>query len=203
MILQDLNRENRLRHVYNAPGHTPALAGGARELRFLHQRKGAICDREGIIQVMRLILTHEQADFDALASLFGASLLDERSIPVLPRRLNRNVRSFITLYGSDFSFIDPRDLPQGKVESVTLVDTQSLVTLKGMGKKTTVRVIDHHPLRSGLPADWQLTIDEVGATTKSASGSSRSRSLWASVEISSSISLASPQAITTRCPLMW
>ncbi|MFN2285524.1 MAG: CBS domain-containing protein, partial [Anaerolineae bacterium] len=110
-------------------------------------------------------MTHEQADFDALASLFGASLLDERSIPVLPRRLNRNVRSFITLYGAEFSFVDPRDLPQGKVESVTLVDTQSLVTLKGMGAKTAVRVIDHHPLRSGLPSDWQLTIDDVGATT--------------------------------------
>jgi tRNA nucleotidyltransferase (CCA-adding enzyme) len=114
---------------------------------------------------MQLILTHEQADFDALASLFGASLLDERSIPVLPRRLNRNVRSFITLYGSDFSFVDPRDLPPGKVESVTLVDTQSLITLKGMGAKTTVRVVDHHPLRSGLPGDWQLTIEDVGATT--------------------------------------
>ena len=114
---------------------------------------------------MRLILTHEQADFDALASLFAASLLDEGSIPVLPRRLNRNVRSFITLYGADFSFVDPRDLPHGKVDSVTLVDTQSLVTLKGMGKKTTVRVIDHHPLRQGLPEDWQVSIDEIGATT--------------------------------------
>ena len=114
---------------------------------------------------MRLILTHEQAGFDALASLFGASLLDERSVPVLPRRINRNVRSFITLYGTDFSFVDPRDLPSGKVESVTLVDTQSLVTLKGMGKKTTVRVVDHHPLRSGLPDNWQVTIDEIGATT--------------------------------------
>ena len=114
---------------------------------------------------MRLILTHEQADFDALASLFGAALLDERSVPVLPRRLNRNVRSFITLYGADFSFVDPRDLPPGKVESVTLVDTQSLVTLKGMGTKTSVRVVDHHPLRPGLPDDWQVTIDEIGATT--------------------------------------
>jgi len=114
---------------------------------------------------MQLILTHEQADFDALASLFGAALLDERSVPVLPRRLNRNVRSFITLYGADFSFVDPRDLPQGKVEGVTLVDTQSLVTLKGMGAKTAVRVVDHHPLRSGLPDDWRVTIDEIGATT--------------------------------------
>ena len=80
---------------------------------------------------MDLILTHEQADFDALASLCAASLLDKRSIPVLPRRINRNVRSFITLYGADFSFVDPRDLPSGKVEHVTLVDTQSMVTLKG------------------------------------------------------------------------
>ncbi|MFZ5822549.1 MAG: CBS domain-containing protein [Chloroflexota bacterium] len=114
---------------------------------------------------MQLILTHEQADFDALASLFGASLLDEASVPVLPRRINRNVRSFLTLYGGDFSFVDPRDLPQGKVEAVTLVDTQSLVTLKGMGAETAVRVLDHHPLRPGLPADWRITIDEVGATT--------------------------------------
>jgi len=114
---------------------------------------------------MNLILTHEQADFDALASLFGASVLDDRAIPVLPRRLNRNVRSFITLYGAEFSFVEPRDLPPGKVEIVTLVDTQSLITLKGMSAKTSIRVVDHHPLRSGLSSDWQLTIEEVGATT--------------------------------------
>src|SRR3972149_5447948 len=114
---------------------------------------------------MHLILTHEQADFDALASLFGASLLDERAVPVLPRRINRNVRSFVTLYGADFSFVDPRDLPQKKVEGVTLVDTQSLVTLKGMGPQTAVRVIDHHSLRPGLPESWLVTIEELGATT--------------------------------------
>ncbi|GAB4503383.1 MAG: CBS domain-containing protein [Anaerolineales bacterium] len=114
---------------------------------------------------MHLILTHEQADFDALASLFGASLLDEAALPVLPRRINRNVRSFLILYGADFPFLDPRDLPQGKVDMVTLVDTQSLVTLKGMSAETAVRVVDHHPLRPGLPATWQVTIDKVGATT--------------------------------------
>ena len=48
---------------------------------------------------VQIILTHEQADFDALASLLGAYLLDELSVPVLPRRLNRNVRAFLTLYG--------------------------------------------------------------------------------------------------------
>ena len=112
---------------------------------------------------MRLILTHEQADFDALASLLGAHLLDESFLPVLPRKMNRNVRAFVTLYGAEFPFIDPRDLPQDSVEVVMLVDTQSLVTIRGMGEKTAIRVIDHHSRRAGLPDDWQVTVTETGA----------------------------------------
>ena len=84
---------------------------------------------------MHLVLTHEQADFDALAALYAAALIDG-ALPVLPRRMNRNVRAFVTLYELEFPFIDPRDLPQGPIESVTLVDTQSLITLKGMGRDT-------------------------------------------------------------------
>ena len=95
---------------------------------------------------MNLVLTHEQADFDALAALFAAALLED-ALPVLPRRMNRNVHAFITLYGLDFPFVDPRDLPQGAIESVTLVDTQSLITLKGFSRQTRVRVFDHHPAR--------------------------------------------------------
>jgi tRNA nucleotidyltransferase (CCA-adding enzyme) len=113
---------------------------------------------------VHIILTHEQADFDALASLLGAHLLEENAVPVLPRRLNRNVRAFITLYGLDLPFVDPRDLPKAKIETVTLVDTQSLVTVKGMGKKTKIYVIDHHPPRPDLPKGWSLTREETGAT---------------------------------------
>lgn len=113
---------------------------------------------------MHIILTHEQADFDALAALFGAYLLNEQALPVLPRRLNRNLRAFLTIYGREFPFVDPRDLPKEKIESALLVDTQSLVTLKGMGKETRIRVLDHHPRRENLPADWDVTLDPVGAT---------------------------------------
>ncbi len=113
---------------------------------------------------MHVILTHEQADFDALASLFAASMLNKQAVPVLPRRLNRNLHAFLTLYGREFPFIDPRDLSGEKIESALLVDTQSLVTLKGMGKKTRIRVVDHHPLRENLPEDWKITIEKVGAT---------------------------------------
>ena len=113
---------------------------------------------------MRLILTHENADFDAIASLFAASLLDERALPVLPRRLNRNVRAFLTLYGGDFSFVDPRDIPREKIHSILLVDTQSLITLKGMGKETKIRVIDHHPRKETLPSEWEISLEEIGAS---------------------------------------
>src|SRR3989337_2429552 len=100
---------------------------------------------------MQIALTHEQADFDALASLLGAHLLDENVFPVLPRRLNRNVRAFLTIYSAELPFVDPRDLPGEPIESITLVDTQSAVSVKGMYEATRMHVIDHHPLREDLP----------------------------------------------------
>jgi len=114
---------------------------------------------------MHIILTHEQADFDALASQLAAYLINDSAIPVLPRRINRNVRAFLALYGVEMPFVDPRDLPDEAVDSVTLVDTQSMVSIKGMGPETVVQVVDHHPRREGLPPEWSVTSVELGATT--------------------------------------
>ncbi|MBN2044283.1 MAG: CBS domain-containing protein [Anaerolineales bacterium] len=113
---------------------------------------------------MKIILTHEQADFDALASLLGAHLLDEQRVPVLPRRMNRNVRAFLTLYGVTLPFVDPQDLPKDKIEEITLVDTQSMVTMKGTVTDPRVMVIDHHEKGRHLPKKWQVNIAEIGAT---------------------------------------
>lgn len=114
---------------------------------------------------MRVILTHEQADFDALASTLGAHLLDEHAIPVLPRRLNRNLRAFVTLYGPELPFVEIKDLPPDPIEAVTLVDTQSLNTLRGMSAETKVHVVDHHQLRDDLPESWTIRTVQVGACT--------------------------------------
>lgn len=116
-------------------------------------------------ETMKIILTHEQADFDAIASLLGAYLLDEACKPVLPRRMNRNVRAFLTLYGMEMPFLDPRDLPGDAISSVTLVDTQSMISVKGMTTDTLVHVIDHHPLREDIPRDWNITVFGTGANT--------------------------------------
>lgn len=114
---------------------------------------------------MRIILTHEQADFDALASLLAGYLLDERALPVLPHRMNRNVRAFVTIYGMELPFIEQRDLPSEPVEAICLVDTQSMITVKGISSDTRIQVIDHHPQREDLPKNWVVTCDQTGATT--------------------------------------
>ena len=129
---------------------------------------------------MNLLLTHEQADFDAVASLLAAHRLNPAARPVLPRRANRNVRAYLTLYGDELPFVEAADLPKEKVQAVTLVDTQSMVTLKGMGPSAAalpVHIVDHHPLDRDLPAAWTATIEEVGATVTLLIGELRERGL--------------------------
>jgi tRNA nucleotidyltransferase (CCA-adding enzyme) len=114
---------------------------------------------------MHLILTHEQADFDALASLLAAHLLHPEALAVLPRRLNRNVHAYLTLYGERFPFEEFQDLPRGHVDRLTLVDTQSSVSIKGVTKTTEVHVIDHHPEDEALNPAWTAHLEDIGATT--------------------------------------
>jgi tRNA nucleotidyltransferase (CCA-adding enzyme) len=109
---------------------------------------------------MDLIMTHDHADFDAVASQLAVHKLAPTARPVLPVRCNRNVRHFIRLYWDELPFLETKDLPREPVQHAYVVDTQHLQTLKGIGKKTTVEVIDHHAARGELPASWRVTIDE-------------------------------------------
>lgn len=114
---------------------------------------------------MEVILTHENADFDAIASLLGAKKLFPAAVPVLPRRVNRNSRAFLALYGAELPFVHPDDLLRKEIERAILVDTQSLTTLKGMSPDLKVDVIDHHKLDRELPANWTFSGEPIGSTT--------------------------------------
>jgi tRNA nucleotidyltransferase (CCA-adding enzyme) len=114
---------------------------------------------------VKLILTHENADFDAVAAQLAAHKLDPSALPVLPRRLNYNVRDFVNLYRSALPHVKVSDLPRQMVEAVTVVDTQSVLTVKGMRPQTPAHIIDHHPLTAELPAHQTFWGDQVGATT--------------------------------------
>jgi len=115
---------------------------------------------------VKLILTHDNADFDAVAAMLAAHKLDPQAVPVLPQRVNRNVTQFLNLYAAALPFISRDDLRRGgAVEHATVVDTQSFSTARGMRADTPIHFIDHHPLTRELDVNQQFSGDTVGAAT--------------------------------------
>jgi tRNA nucleotidyltransferase (CCA-adding enzyme) len=118
-----------------------------------------------------IILTHQNADFDAVASLLAAHKLHPAAIPVLPHQLNRNVAQFITLYKNGLPLVAWTDFRADTLERIILVDTarlpdmDSLPGLKTFDPKTPTLIVDHHARPSDLPPHITFTGEEIGATT--------------------------------------
>lgn len=113
---------------------------------------------------MILILTHENSDFDAVASQWAAHRLHPEATPLLARRVNRNVHQYLTLYWASFNYMAAEDWERRRVDKVFLVDTQALPSLRGLKAGTPVQVIDHHTIQEQRP-DWEYYIEPVGAAT--------------------------------------
>ncbi len=114
---------------------------------------------------LTVILTHEHADFDALASMLAAWRLNPQAVPVLPRQLNRNVREFLTLYRSALPFVVAADAPPQRIIHALVVDAQSYAPVRRMSSQTTGEIIDHHEPQTTLQPGWTFSGDKVGATT--------------------------------------
>jgi tRNA nucleotidyltransferase (CCA-adding enzyme) len=112
-----------------------------------------------------VILTHDNTDFDALAGQLAASKLHPEATAVVPARLNRNVREFLSLYADALPFVSSRELPRRMVSLAILVDTQSVSPVRGMGPHTRLLVIDHHPRSEALPETATFEGAQVGAVT--------------------------------------
>jgi tRNA nucleotidyltransferase (CCA-adding enzyme) len=115
---------------------------------------------------MLLILTHENADFDAVASQLAAYRLYPDGMPLLSRRINRNVQQFLSLYWDALPFMRPDDWQRRRVERVVLVDSQSLPGVRGLHpEKVAVQVIDHHEIEPPGQPGWTYHVEPVGAAT--------------------------------------
>jgi len=114
---------------------------------------------------MQIVTSHENTDFDGLASMLGAAKLYPKAIAVLPQRLNRNLRDFLALYWDELPFVRREDMPRGRISVMTLVDTQSIPSLKGLSADTHVRFIDHHPVETKLEDRMSFHSGDVGSTT--------------------------------------
>jgi tRNA nucleotidyltransferase (CCA-adding enzyme) len=113
---------------------------------------------------MEVILTHEHTDFDAIAAMLGAAKLYPKAYAVVPRRPNRNVRDFLTLYWDELSFTRLEDLPKRRIKRAILVDTQRAAKIRGLRKETEIRIIDHHPLTIERAEGMTYRGGDTGAT---------------------------------------
>lgn len=111
---------------------------------------------------MRLIFTHNNADFDAIASLMALHKLDPTAVPVLPTRTHRNVEDFLTLYASLLPAVPWQEIQTETIEFAYLVDTQKHHLIR---PTTPTHIIDHHPLKIQLAAEHIFLGEVVGATT--------------------------------------
>lgn len=114
---------------------------------------------------MQIITTHNIADFDGIAAMLAAHKLYPSATPVLPPRLGRGVKEFISLYQNGLPFVKWRDFHTRRyIEQIILVDTQKAPDFKRVRPNAPILIIDHHPKQPNLPANMTFTGDLVGST---------------------------------------
>ena len=114
---------------------------------------------------MNIILTHEQADFDAAGSVLAAWLLDPSRIPILPKRRNRNLAAFLDDYKTRLPFFTWKTLPKGSIDRIFITDTQTVEEHSRMNGVKDIIVWDHHPQRHLFPDRVENIYETTGACT--------------------------------------
>ncbi len=103
----------------------------------------------------QIVTTHRNTDFDALASLVAATLLYPGAIAALPRQINPNVKSFLSIHKDFFDFPRTSEIDLDSVDHLVVVDTNAwrrLDRLDALKKRDdlVVDLWDHHPGETDL-----------------------------------------------------
>ena len=114
---------------------------------------------------MDIIITHEQADFDAAGSALAAWLLDPARMPILPKKRNRNLAAFLDDYKSRLPFFTWKTLPKGSIRRIYITDTQNIAFHERMTGVSDIIVWDHHPHRHIFPDREENIYETTGACT--------------------------------------
>ena len=117
---------------------------------------------------MKLILTHDGADFDALASMVAAKKLYPDALMVLPNSMEKKVKDYIKEAEMEAEFVTPSQINAEHVDTLILVDFKRLdrntfVSKILETKKPTIHIYDHHPAhKKDIEGDLEV-IKETGA----------------------------------------
>jgi nanoRNase/pAp phosphatase (c-di-AMP/oligoRNAs hydrolase) len=118
---------------------------------------------------MLIATTHKNTDFDALASVIGATLLYPGCIGVVPKMTNKNVEQFLSTHKTAFDLVLPNEIDHDKVTKLIVVDTDQWHRLDRMNKLRTKETLeidlwDHHMTGKGdIQPTWSLR-EHIGST---------------------------------------
>ena len=117
---------------------------------------------------MQIVTTHKNTDFDALASVIGATILYPGAIPVLPKVVNPNVKAFLSIHKDLFKVQTVKDIDLARVGRLVVVDTNRWRRLDRLEKlkakeSLEIHLWDHHTDTGDIDASWKCQ-EEMGAT---------------------------------------
>ena len=118
---------------------------------------------------MLIATTHKNTDFDALASVIGATLLYPGCIGVVPKMTNKNVEQFLSTHKTAFDLVLPNEIDHDKVTKLIVVDTDQWHRLDRMDKlreqdALEIDLWDHHMTGKGdIQPTWSLR-EHIGST---------------------------------------
>ncbi|MBS3966460.1 MAG: DHH family phosphoesterase, partial [Truepera sp.] len=116
---------------------------------------------------MKVVVSHNKPDFDALASLALARLLHPGSVAVLLGSLDSQVAAFVHLYRDPLKLIEAAEIALERVSELIVVDTadsKRIAPFDQLLGQVPVTLYDHHPLPANpIPAGKGLH-QPVGAT---------------------------------------
>ena len=115
---------------------------------------------------MKAIVTHEQPDFDALASLALAKLLVPDAVPVVQSGLPPTLEGFVNLYRDVVDLHELDEIDLDAIRELIVVDTAEPARIRPFDVlvgRVPITIFDHHPSRPGdITADRGVT-ERVGA----------------------------------------
>lgn len=118
---------------------------------------------------MLIATTHKNTDFDALASVIGATLLYPDCTGVVPKMTNKNVEQFLSTHKTAFNLVLPNEIDHDKVTKLIVVDTDQWHRLDRMDKLRKregleIDLWDHHMTGKGdIEPTWSLR-EHIGST---------------------------------------